>query len=122
MKIFTYEEFITESLPRESSVKQLQKLRKMTKGTDIGDRISDMNKQGANIHYIHNPVDTGIESYEDYEKGSNKLLFHSDFDSKNPLNNQKKTPREYIGVKPKNGYGHEMKHLHHKNKKKKADN
>jgi hypothetical protein len=58
----------------------------MTKGTDIGDRISDMNKQGANIQYIHNPVDTGIESYEDYEQGN-----------------------------------HEMKHLHHKTKKKKAD-
>ena len=27
-----------------------------------------MNKQGANIQYIQNPIDSGIESYEDYEK------------------------------------------------------
>ncbi len=57
-----------ESLPRQHTVDQLKKLRKLSKGTDIGDRVSDMNKQGANIAYIHNPVDTGIESYEDFEK------------------------------------------------------
>jgi len=118
MKIYNYEEFITESLPRKSSVDQLKKLRKLTKGIDIGDRIADMSKKSANIHYIQNPIDTGIESYEDFEKDTDKV-FHADFDSKNPLKNQEKTPREYIGVKPKNGYPHEPKHLHHKNKKKK---
>ena len=56
------------ALPRQQTVDQLKKLRKMTRGVDIGDRISDMNKQGANIQYIQNPVDTGIESYEDYQK------------------------------------------------------
>lgn len=59
---------INESLPRENTVKQLKRIRKISKGTDIGDRISDMNKQGANIDYINNPIDTGVESYEDYEK------------------------------------------------------
>lgn len=63
-----------ESLPRQSTVDQWKKLRKMTKGVDIGDRISDMNKQGANIEYIHNPVDTGIESYEDYEKKNKSFV------------------------------------------------
>ena len=57
-----------EALPRQQTVDQWNKLRKMTKGVDIGDRVSDMNKQGANIQYIQNPVDTGIESYEDYQK------------------------------------------------------
>ena len=57
-------------------------------------------------------------AYEDFEKDTDKV-FYADFDSKNPLKNQEKTPREYIGVKPKNGYPHEPKHLHHKNKKKK---
>ena len=57
---------INENLPRQSTVNQLKRLRKITKGTDIGDRISDMNKQGANIHYISNPIDTGIESTEHY--------------------------------------------------------
>ena len=65
---------INESLPRQHTVDQLKRLRKLTKGTDIGDRISDMNKEGANIQYIHNPIDTGIESYEDYEKANKKFI------------------------------------------------
>jgi hypothetical protein len=56
------------ALPRKQTVNQWKRLRKLTKGTDIGDKISDMNKQGANIQYIHNTVDTGIESYEDYQR------------------------------------------------------
>lgn len=63
-----------ESLPRQQTVNQLKKLRKMTKGTDIGDRVSDMNKQGANIQYIQNPVDSGIESYEDFERKNKKFV------------------------------------------------
>ncbi len=60
-----------ESLMRQSSVDQLKMVRKLSKGTDIGDRISNMNKEGSNIQYIQNPIDSGIESYEDFEK-SNK--------------------------------------------------
>jgi hypothetical protein len=59
---------LNESLPRQSTVDQLKRLRKLTKGIDIGDRISNMNKQGANIQYISNPVDTGLESIENYWK------------------------------------------------------
>jgi hypothetical protein len=62
-----------ESLPNKSSIDQLNKVRKISKGIDIGDKISDMNKQGANISYIHNPIDTGIESYEDFEKKNKKF-------------------------------------------------
>lgn len=65
---------IEESLPRERSVKQLKKLRSMTKGIDIGDRISDLNKQGANIDYYRNPIDSGIESFEDFEKNNKKFI------------------------------------------------
>ncbi len=74
--IFKFEEFnnLNESLPRQQTVDQWNKLRKMTKGVDIGDRISDMNKQGANIQYIQNPIDTGIESYEDFEKHNKKFI------------------------------------------------
>lgn len=96
MKIYNFEEFITESLPRQQSVDQLKKLRKVTKGIDIGDRISDMNKQGANIHYIQNPIDTGIESYEDSLKNPDIKYTQKDFDSKNPMNNQKKMATNYI--------------------------
>jgi hypothetical protein len=41
-------------------------------GGDIGDKITDMNKEGANIDYIRNPVQTGIESYQDWEKSNRK--------------------------------------------------
>ena len=71
---FDGDELTNESLPREQTVQQWNKLRKMTKGVDIGDRISDMNKQGANIQYIQNPVDTGIESYEDFERHNKKFI------------------------------------------------
>lgn len=65
--------FFEGALPRESTVKQLKELRKKTKGTDIGDKISDMSKQGANIAYIRNPIDTGIESMETFWKKSKKF-------------------------------------------------
>jgi hypothetical protein len=61
------------ALPRESTVKQLEELRRKTKGVDIGDKISDMSKQGANIAYIHNAIDKGVESIEDYWKGNKKF-------------------------------------------------
>jgi hypothetical protein len=62
-----------ESLPRQKTVNQLNKLRKITKGTDIGDRVSN-NKQGANIKYIRNPIDSGIESYEDFETNNKNFI------------------------------------------------
>lgn len=75
--LFIYESSDTdmnESLPRQRTVDQLKALRKMTKGIDIGDRIPDLMKQGANIHYSRNVVDTGVESYEDYERHNKKFV------------------------------------------------
>ena len=66
--LLRFQELTEGALPRKQTVNQWKRLRKLTKVTDIGDKISDMNKQGANIQYIHNPVDTGIESYEDYQR------------------------------------------------------
>ena len=63
-----------ESLPRQQSVDQLKRVMKMSARTDIGNRISDMNKQGANIQYIQNPIDSGIESYEEFEKKNKKFV------------------------------------------------
>ena len=76
MKILKFKEFsiVNEGLPRQQSVEQLKKVMKVSAKTDIGNRISDMNKQGANIQYIENPIDTGIESYEDYEKHNKKFV------------------------------------------------
>lgn len=59
---------LNESLPNQRSVDQLERVMKISAKTDIGNRISDMNKQGANIHYIQNPIETGIESREEYDK------------------------------------------------------
>jgi hypothetical protein len=72
-KIMRFDDFNEGALPRQHTVDQLKKLRKLTKSTDIGDRVPNMKKQGANIHFMHNPVDTGIESYEDFEKHNKKF-------------------------------------------------
>ena len=75
MKILRFKEFeINESLPNKKSVDQLKKVMKMYARTDIGNRISDMNKQGANIHYMQNPIETGIESKEDYDEHNKKFV------------------------------------------------
>jgi hypothetical protein len=63
-----------ESLPNQRSVNQLKELRKMTKGIDIGDRIPDLMKQGANIHYNRNIIDNGIESFEDFERKNKQFI------------------------------------------------
>jgi hypothetical protein len=65
---------VYESLPNQRSVDQLERVMKISAKTDIGNRISDMNKQGANIQYIQNPIDSGIESFEDYEKHNKKFV------------------------------------------------
>jgi hypothetical protein len=76
MKIFRFKDFevIDESLPNSHTVDQWKKLRKLTKGIDIGDRVSDMNDEGANLHYMHNAVDTGIESFQDFEKKNKEFV------------------------------------------------
>jgi hypothetical protein len=66
--ILRFNEVNEGSLPRQSSVDQLKRIRKLSKGIDIGDRVPDLMKQGANIHYNRNVIDSGIESYEDFEK------------------------------------------------------
>jgi hypothetical protein len=62
-------------LPRETSIRQLKKLREETKGTDIGDITSQdrLNYSMPNLQYIANPVDTGIESWEDFSKNDSEL-------------------------------------------------
>lgn len=56
---------IYESLPNKKSVDQLKMVAKISKKTDIGNRLPDEN--GSNLAYIKNPIDN-IESFEDYEK------------------------------------------------------
>jgi hypothetical protein len=60
------------ALPRQSTVDQLNKLRKATKSTTIDDRVTKM--KGANLGYEGNVVDKGIESYEDFQKKNKSFI------------------------------------------------
>jgi len=73
-KILAFKEFILESLPQQKSIDQLKMVRNISKGIDIGDRIPDLMKQGANIHYNRNVIDSGIESYSDFEKRNKSFI------------------------------------------------
>jgi len=77
MRILKFYQYISESLPQQTTVDQLKRIKStMNKeiGGDIGDKITDMNKEGANIDYIRNPIETGIESYQDWEKSNRKRI------------------------------------------------
>lgn len=69
-----YQLKINESFPRSKSIEQLKAIRKLSKGIDIGDRISNLNKEGSNIQYSRNVIDHGIQSYEDQEKENKKFI------------------------------------------------
>jgi hypothetical protein len=96
VKISKVETTNEEQLPQESTVKQLEKIRKQTKSVTIDDELSKMSKQGANIQYSRNPIDTGIESYQDFERGN------KDFDSKHKFTNIK--PFKNFGVPQTNSH------------------
>lgn len=55
---------IDESMVNKRSLDQLKKIRKMTKGIDIGDRIADESFPNSTSH--HNISDVHIQSYEEY--------------------------------------------------------
>jgi hypothetical protein len=81
---------INESLPNKQSIDQLKKVMKASRKTDIGYKISDMSKQGANIDYIQNPINTGIESYEDYIKKNKNYVSSWNFKNlSSPFSNKK---------------------------------
>lgn len=60
------------ALPRESTVKQLNKIRKATKSFTIDDRVPKL--KGANLGQERNVVDKGIESYEDFERKNKSFV------------------------------------------------
>ena len=94
-KILKYNEFnVNESLPRQSTVNQLKKLRKLTKGIDIQDKLKSSNL--ANEIGTKNMVDDGIESYEYYIKSNRKKR------RMNKVNESKKSKSKKIKLKDKN--------------------
>ena len=64
---------LEEALPGQHNIDQLNRVRKISKGIDIGDRIMNMDK-GSNLKYMRNPIDSGIESYEDFEKRNKDFI------------------------------------------------
>jgi hypothetical protein len=86
-------------LPRETSVRQLKKLRQETKGKDIGDLTTNdrLNHNTPNLQYIGNPVDTGIESWEEFSKKDSQLqtiAFKSKLVNKNMTKNNNNNMKE----------------------------
>ena len=71
MKILKFDDF-NEAVLNNKSLDQLKKVREIAKGTDIGDRISDMNNEGENIINIKNVLDTPVETREDFETTNSK--------------------------------------------------
>ena len=63
---------LNESLPQESSVKQLKDLRRKTKSVTIDDKVPDAKMKLPNRYYLRNPIDTGVESFQDYLKSNKK--------------------------------------------------
>lgn len=67
--LYKFTEYMKESFPRQQSVEQLKRLRKMTKSMDIDDKTRE---EGSNLLYHSNPIDNRIESYEDYINSGRK--------------------------------------------------
>lgn len=73
--ILNWEEF-NESLVREESLKQLKRVRDLSRKTDIGDRLERDNSRqgdGANLHYMSNALDRNPETYEKAMKKNRKF-------------------------------------------------
>ncbi len=79
---------IDESLPQQKTVDQLKYVRKLSKGTDIGDKIEDMNSLG-NVQYERNPIDTGIESFQDFERNNKKFQINWNLKKKSKKQSKK---------------------------------
>lgn len=75
-----YFDVVSESLPRQRSVDQLERVMKASEKTDIGNRIG---LEGGNLHFAKNPIKSGIESYEDFEKKNKSFI--SGWNTKNLL-------------------------------------
>jgi len=87
IKIFEIKENVDifeGALPQESTVKQLEKIRKKTKSVTIDDKVASMSKKGANLQYYRNPIDTGVESYQDYQRKNKKKFKIKDFKKYKP--------------------------------------
>jgi len=70
MKVIKFEVF-EQALPRESSIKQLKKLKKSAK-KDIGDKTNKIGKKSKNSIRTDNPLSRKVDTYEKFVKSGNK--------------------------------------------------
>lgn len=78
---------IFESLPQQSSVDQLKRLRKMMKGTDVSDKLKGVYNGIPNTLWDRNPVDTGVESYQEYQNKNKKFVPNWNLKNLKPFRN-----------------------------------
>lgn len=69
--IFNYKEFISESLIRSNSLRQLEEVKRLSKGTDIGEKTND--SKFGNTICIKNPIDSLLDTYEDQQEENKKF-------------------------------------------------
>lgn len=60
----TYKQF--EALLQQSTLDQLKRLRKVTKGIDIDDKVNKNSENFPNRWFHRNPIDSGIQTYQQY--------------------------------------------------------
>lgn len=60
--IHKYNEFIKEALLPANSLRQLEEVRKVSKGSDIGEKTMD--DKHANAIWVKNPIDDDLDTYE----------------------------------------------------------
>lgn len=71
MKILNFKQF-NEMLINDNSLKQLEKVRKASKSTDIGDRVDMGDDKLNNLIDNDNVLDKDIETKEDFDKNNKK--------------------------------------------------
>ena len=62
-----------ESMVQSNSMAQLRMVRRLSKSDDIGDRTANIGANLPNSTYIHNPIDTGVETYQDFQRHNKKF-------------------------------------------------
>lgn len=63
---------INESLPREANMKQLERVKEISKDTDIGEVIADMEKGTGNLIGVKNITGKNVLTYEEYMRRNKK--------------------------------------------------
>ena len=70
--IYKYYEFINEALLRSNSLRQLEEVKKASKGTDIGEKTMD--DKHANVVWLKNPIDSNLDTYEKQQDANKDFI------------------------------------------------